>query len=68
MARFRFHTFGLPQALILEVRQADLRELSDAMEGRRFVQGRTSEVDGYDAECGVLIPVNRIQMVSEVDL
>lgn len=67
MSRFLFHTFGASQGILLEVQQADLRELSDSMNGRRFIQGRLIEIDGCDAECGILIAINRIQMISEVE-
>ena len=34
---------------------------------RRFVEGRMIEIDGCDVDCGVLIPINRIQMISDID-
>lgn len=67
MAVFRFHLIGTTQAPIIEVAHADLRELNDAIERRRFAEGKMIEIDGRIVECGVLIPINRIQMISEME-
>lgn len=68
MARFRFCLVGTSQSPIVDVQQSNLSELGDAMARQRFLEGVIVGIDGHDGECGVLIPVNRIQMISEVEL
>ena len=68
MARFRFSLVGTSQTPVVDVPQSNLSELSDAMGRQRFLEGVIVGIDGLDGECGVLIPVNRIQLISEVEL
>lgn len=67
MTTFRFHLIGTTQVPIIDVAHADLRELNDAIERQRFVEGKLVEIDGRVIQSGVLISINRIQMISEVE-
>lgn len=68
MATFRFFLVGTSQSPIVEVEHANLQDLHATIECRRFLLGKMTEIDGYDVGCGVLIPINRIQMISEIEI
>lgn len=67
MARFKFFLIGSAQAPVLDVDASDLGELSEDLGHTRFLLARTSEVDGVPYSCQVLVPVSRIQMITEPD-
>ena len=67
MARFKICMMGTAQAPILELDARDVAELHHSLGRARFVEGRMVEIDGGGADCVVLIPLNRIQMIFEMD-
>ena len=68
MARFQFFLVGTSQSPVVEVGYKDLRELHEAIEHSRFLHGQLVEIEGHSIELGVIIPMNRIHMISEIEI
>ena len=66
MARFMFALIGTHQTPILELPVSSVAELNMAIARTRFIDGLMVEIDGEGANCPVLIPVSRIQMIMEL--
>lgn len=65
MTRFKFALIGSPQAPIVEIDVSGIDELCAYMTRVRFVTGRMVEIDCDGADAAVIIPVSRIQFVTE---
>jgi hypothetical protein len=66
MARFRFFLMGSSQAPIVEIPVADLGQLGEMVRFNRFLEGRIVDCLDEEDACPVLIPVSRVQMITEV--
>ena len=67
MTCFKFALIGSHQAPIVEVAVNGIEELSAYMMTTRFVIGRMVEIDCEGTDASVIIPVGRIQFVTEAN-
>lgn len=67
MARFKFFLIGTNEAPVLEMEATSLRALNEDLSRNRFIEGHMVEINGGGADCGVLIPTARIQLIAEAE-
>lgn len=62
---FRISLIGSAQRPIVEFDVGNLIDLAMLMNRGRFLVGRLIATDGDDDDCTILLPVSRIQFVTE---
>lgn len=68
MTRFKFAMIGSPQAPVVEIDVSGIDELCVYMTRVRFITGRMVETGCAGTDVAVVIPVSRIQFVTEADI
>ena len=66
MGRFRFFLMGSSQSPTVEMSAVDLSQLGEIAKYSRFLEGQIVDCLDEEDACPVLIPVSRIQMITEV--
>lgn len=64
--QFRISLIGSAQRPIVEFNAGNLIDLAMLMDRARFIAGRLVDANGDGDDCAILLPVNRIQFVTEV--